>query len=102
MSKKKLPKEVIDHWPEVFNDVDIKVVPIEYLDSIHVKFESNDVWVIEFDKNEEITTEIINQQLDELFSEYEDEIVSVDFRLDTRKVKQDVQARTRSFMKKRR
>lgn len=102
MSKKKLPKEVINHWPEVFNDVDIKVVPVEYLDSVHVKFESNDVWVIEFNKNEEITTEIINQQLNELFSEYEDEIVSVDFRLDTRKVKQDVQSRTRSFMKKRR
>ena len=102
MSNKKLPKEVIDHWPEVFDDVDIKVVPIEYLDSIHVKFENNDIWVIEFDKNQEITSEIINQQLDELFSEYEDEIVSVDFRLNTRKVKFDVQKRTKQFMKKRR
>lgn len=102
MSRKKLPKEVIDHWPEVFKDIDIKVVPVEYLDSIHVTFQNEDIWVIEFDKNQDITSEIINQQLDELFSEYEDEIVSVDFRLDTRKVKFDVQKRTKQFLKKRR
>jgi len=29
--KKQLPKEVIDHWPEVLKDVHIDVVPLEYL-----------------------------------------------------------------------
>lgn len=102
MSNKKLPKDVIDYWPEVFKDIDVKVVPLEYLDSIHVTFQNEDVWIIEFDKNEEITSEVINGQLDDLFSEYQDDIATVDFRLNTRKVKFDIQKRTRQFLKKRR
>lgn len=102
MSENKLPKDVIDHWPEIFDDIDVKVVPLEYLDSIHVSFRNNDTWVIEFDKNEELTNEIINESIDQLFEDYEDEIVNVDFRLDTAKVKRDIQRRTHQFMKKRR
>ena len=37
-----------------------------------------------------------------MFLEYEDSIQNVDFRLDTAKVKADIQARTKHFMKKRR
>jgi len=98
---KKLPRDVIDHWPEVFNDIEVKVVPLDYLDSIHVSFDNNDTWVIEFDKNTELTSASVSDSLTQLFREYEDQIVNVDFRLDTQKVKQDVQKRTRQFLKKR-
>ena len=102
MSRKKLPKDVIDHWPEIFNDIEVKVVPLEYLDSIHVSFDNDDAWIIEFDKDEELTSELVSESIDELFQEYQDQIVNVDFRLDTKKVKQDIQKRTKQFMKKRR
>ena len=101
MPSKKLPRDVIDHWPEVFNDIEVKVVPLDYLDSIHVSFDNNDTWVIEFDKNTELTSASVSDSLTQLFREYEDQIVNVDFRLDTQKVKQDVQKRTRQFLKKR-
>ena len=102
MARKKLPKDVIAHWPEIFDDIEVKVVPVEYLDSIHVSFDNDDKWVIEFDKNEEITYDAVAESLDQLFEEYEDDIVNIDFRLDTKKVKEDIQRRTRQFMKKRR
>lgn len=38
--------------------------------------------------------------LEELFEEYNDAIEHIDFRLDTERLKSDVQRRTRSFMKK--
>jgi len=98
---KKLPQEVIDAWPEVFGDVDVKSVPLEYLHSINVQFKNRDTWVIGFDKTKDITPEEINQHLNDLFEEYEDDIVNVDFKLDTEKVKKDVKSRTKYFMKKR-
>ena len=101
MPNKKLPQEVIDAWPEVFGDVDVKSVPLEYLHSINVQFKNRDTWVIGFDKTKDITPEEINQHLNNLFEEYEDDIVNVDFKLDTEKVKKDVKSRTKYFMKKR-
>jgi hypothetical protein len=98
---KKLPKEVIDHWPEVFKDVDIDVVPIEYLDSIRIGFVDGKVWHIDLKDPKNQKTESFEEALDDLFDQYEDVIESVDFRLDTEKVKQDITKRTRQFMKKR-
>ena len=43
----------------------------------------------------------LEKTLENLFHEYEDSIKNVDFRLDTAKVKADIQARTRHFLKKR-
>jgi hypothetical protein len=39
--------------------------------------------------------------LEEFFDNYDDSILSVEFQLDTMKIKKDVQSRTKSFMKKR-
>lgn len=96
---KKLPPEVVDHWPEVFKDVEIEVLPVEYLHSVRVTFTDGKIWDIDL-KAENETIDVQNA-LSELVEEYEDAIVSVDFRLDTEKVKKDITSRTRSFMKKR-
>lgn len=44
--KKSLPKNVVDHWPEVFNDVTVKAIPIEYLLAIKVTFNDGKKWEI--------------------------------------------------------
>lgn len=96
---KKLPPEVVDHWPEIFRDVEVEVLPVEYLHSVQVTFTDGKIWDIDL-KTENETIDIQNA-LSELVEEYEDAIVSVDFRLDTEKVKKDITSRTKSFMKKR-
>lgn len=95
----KLPPEIVNHWPEVLKDVEIKAVPMEYLDSINVHFHDGKVWAI--DLKEDKSTKSLENTLQSFFDEYDDAIKRVDFSINTAKVKQDVQARTRSFMKKR-
>ena len=41
--KKSLPKDVVEHWPEVLKDVDIKVVPVKYLHAVRVYFKDGKV-----------------------------------------------------------
>lgn len=96
---KKLPADVIKQWPDVLKDIDIDVVPVEYLESIKVTFKDGKVWEIDTKKNSENTN--IEQAMESLMEEYEDVIKSVDFRLDTVRVKQDIKKRTAQFLKKR-
>jgi len=44
---KKFPKDVIEHWPEVFGEINLNVVPLRYLDSITIKFKNGKVWEID-------------------------------------------------------
>jgi len=95
---KKLPQDVINHWPEVFEDVDIDVVPLEYLHSVRVEFIDGKIWDIAIDTSKN-KIEILEKSLEELFDEYKDAIKNVDFRLNTNKVKEDITKRTRKFLK---
>jgi hypothetical protein len=101
LSKNKLPKDVIDHWPEVLDEVDIKVVPYQYLKSIEIRFVNGRTWIMDVDpesiENNEIDVEDV---LNDLFIEYEDDIETVNFVLDVKKVKEDIQRRTSYFLKK--
>jgi hypothetical protein len=98
-----LPPEVVDHWPEVFEDLDVKVVPIEYLNSVRIFFEDGKVWEIDIAKTKQKASseESLEDTLEELFEQYEDVIINIDFRLDTIRLKEDIKKRTRTFLKKR-
>jgi hypothetical protein len=104
VSKNKLPPEVIKHWPEIFEDVEIHAVPIEYIHTVHVHFHDGKIWQIDIDKqqlSDEDGVDQIENSLETFLAEYNDEISHVDFRLNTAKVVEDVKKRTKSFMKKR-
>jgi hypothetical protein len=98
----KLPPDVIRHWPEVFKDVEIQSIPIEYLVSIRVEFNDGTVWEIDLEKDTQSTKEEIENSLGDFFDEYSESISNIDFRMDTKKVIKDVKNRTRQFLKKRR
>lgn len=98
---KKLPPDVIDKWPEIFDDIEIDVIPVEYLDAVRVQFDDGKIWDIDVKTSRSKPDLDIELAIEELFEEYADAIVNIDFRLDTEKVKEDIQKRTRFFMKKR-
>lgn len=101
-SETQLPPEVVEHWPEVFKDLDVHVIPLEYLHSVRVFFDDGKVWEIDIEKSREKTSEEnLEDTLDELFEQYDDVITNIDFRLDTKRLKEDIQARTKMFLKKR-
>ena len=101
--KTKLPKHVIDIWPDVFKDIDLKVVPLDYLHSIRVVFQDGKIWDIDIQnsKDEDGRQVNIKKELEDIFRQYERDISNVDFRLDTERVKRDIKKRTALFMKKR-
>ena len=96
----KLSKDVIAHWPEVFKDIDVKTVPIEYLQSITIYFRDGRKWIVNVDKKAKANPEL-NYGIDNLLKEYENAIVNIDFRLNTAKVRKDIESRTKTFLKKR-
>lgn len=97
---KKLPRDVIASWPEVFGNVDVNAVPVEYLQSILVTFLDGEVWDIDMNSKELIEDGVtIDELLGELLDEYESQIQSVDFRVHTERVKRDMIKTTRRFMK---
>lgn len=98
-SSKKLPDDVVKQWPEVLEDIDIDVIPLEYLESIRITFTDGKIWEIDTQKNPEEVD--IEDAIEALMEEYEDIIQSVDFRLDTIRVKKDIKKRTARFLKKR-
>jgi hypothetical protein len=97
-------KETTDTWPGILDEIEIRVVPIEYINSVEVTFTDGKTWSIEIDKTStQDSTEAAEElegSLDSLFEEYEDVIQGVNFVLDVEKVKEDITARTKTFMKK--
>lgn len=100
--KNKLSKEVIDKWPEVLGNIDIKVVPTEYIKAVEVTFTDGKVWIIENDPTRSIQSnaEAFEQSMEDLMAEYEDLLQSVNFVVDMERVKKDITKRTKIFMKK--
>ena len=101
-TKKRLPKEAVAHWPEIFSDLHVESIPVEYLLSIKVTFKDGKNWEIRLKNNrQKMTNKELEKQITELFKTYGDAIKNVDFRLDTNKVKADITKRTKTFLKKR-
>lgn len=101
MKKKTLPKDVVDQWPEIFSDVDVRAVPIPYLHSMRIIFNDGKVWDIDIDEHaKKNDIHDLEEHLTELISTYEQVIEHIDFRLDVARVKKDVMKKTKSFLKK--
>jgi len=65
-----------------------------------VSFDSGTVWEIDIkDSLTKQPVEDIEDTLGELFDEYEDEIVSLDFRMDMDSIKKDLSKRVAKFIK---
>jgi len=102
VTKKPLPKDIIEQWPEIFNDIDVKIVPIIYLHSMRIVFTEGKIWNFEISNKSRSSEELedLESQLYELIDTYEDVIEHIDFRLDVAKVKKDIIAKTKKFLKK--
>lgn len=100
--KKRLPQDVINKWPEVFKDIDIKAIPLQYLHSVRVEFGNGKIWdILGKDGNSKNNPlQKLERTLHELFTGYDNSIKHIDFRVDTDRVKKDVQKRTKGFLKK--
>lgn len=96
--RKKFNRDIIERWPEVFEDISLNVIPLQYLDSIIVSFKNGKVWDVNFRNKTYDTFEL---ELKEWLLHYESEIDNVEFKLDTERIKKDVITNTNKFLKSR-
>jgi hypothetical protein len=100
VKKQSLPKDIVDQWPEIFNEIDVKAVPLEYLDSMRIIFKDGKIWLFRLkNKSKIVETEEFKENLEALIETYRENIEHIDFRLDVNKVKKDIVKKTNSFMK---
>ena len=100
-SGRKLPKDVIDHWPEVFGEVHLNVLPLKYLNTVLVTFKDGKTWEIKVTASTKREGwPAFEKSLSELFRTYEERIDNVDFKLDTKLVRKDIEKQTQKFLKK--
>jgi len=96
-----LPKDVIEHWPEVFGEVHLNVLPLRYLHTVLVNFKDGKTWEVKITaKTKKEGWGAFEKNLAELFKTYESTIDNVDFKLDTERVRKDIEASTQKFLKK--
>jgi hypothetical protein len=99
---KKLPKDVIANWPEVFGEVNLNVMPLRYLHAVLVNFKDGKTWEIKITaKAKKDGWPIFEKSLSEMVKNYEDSIDNIDFKLDTENVRKDIEKETQKFLKKR-
>lgn len=100
MKKQSLPKDIVDQWPEIFNEIDVKAVPLEYLDSMRIIFKDGKIWLFRLkNKSKTVETDEFKENLETLIDTYRENIEHIDFRLDVDKVKKDIVKKTNNFMK---
>ena len=100
MPKRKISNEKDKDWEEILDEIDIDYLPIEYVSSIIIKFQDGIIWDIDIDDSrKKQTKEEIEDSLDAVFEEYEDNIDTIDFRLDLDRVKRDLSKRVYRFLK---
>lgn len=96
-----LPEEVIACWPEVYGEVSLNVLPLKYLSAVLINFKDGKTWEVRVTtKTKKEGWDAFEQSLTEMFKTYEHRIVDIDFKLDTKKIKNDIERKTQNFLKK--
>jgi len=100
-SGRKLPKEAVAKWPEIFGEVRLNVLPLRYLQTVLVNFKDGKTWEIRITSHHKREGwPAFEKNLAELVANYDQQITELDFKLDTERVKKDIEKETQRFLKK--
>lgn len=93
------PVNLINEWPEIFEDLHITTMPINYLNSILIEFSNGRVWEISVRDQLAIeSAEKLTKKLFETLQEYKSEIVKVDINLDVVRLKKDIKQSSKNIL----
>jgi hypothetical protein len=96
-----LPKDVVEYWPEIFGEVELNVLPLGYLHTVLVNFKDGKTWEIKITaKTRREGWRAFEKNLSELCKSYDERIDNIDFKLDTERVKKDIEKSTKQFLKR--
>lgn len=98
--KKSLPSEVIDAWPDVFNEVTLNVLPLEYVHTVLINFKDGKTWEINVTPSERTKMREFEKGLSEILKSYEEHIDDIDVNINTKKVRRDVEKSINKMLRK--
>jgi hypothetical protein len=95
----KIPKHLVNEWPEVFEDMYISTMPVEYLHSIKLEFHDGRVWEIAVDDQlTSLKSQAIADRLIETLYEYANDVKKIDFKVNVEKLKTDIKKEIRKIL----
>lgn len=95
----KSPLELVNQWPEVFEDMYIGSMPVDYLQFLRLSFQNGRIWEIDIQEQLlESNNDVVAQKLVDIFTEYKDEISRIDFAVDVIKLKKDIANQTKDLL----
>jgi len=94
---RQLPKEVIECWPEIFEGVDLNVIPLHYVKSAVILFKDKTSLRISMSKYND--AEQFNYEIQTLAVVYQKNINDIYFELNIKKIKKDIIKQTSNFLK---
>lgn len=91
---------LINEWPEVFENVEINAIPVMYLDKVTIKFMTGIVWEVDV-KNylDLLEADTIHDLLQELYSEYKNEIKDFEYSFNMEQLRKDVHKFSQSMLR---
>ncbi len=94
----KPPKHLVQEWPEVFEDLYMNTMPVNYLETIRLEFGNGRIWEINI-KEQLVNShsDIVAGKLVETFAEYKEDIKKIDFKIDVDRLKKDIRDQSNDF-----
>ena len=93
----KSPEHLASEWPEVFENLYINSLPIGYVELIKVEFYNGRKWEIDLRADNEAVTVPVKDLVLETFNDFKDEITKLEFTIDVKKLKTDVEIQSKRF-----
>lgn len=95
----KTPLDLVQEWPEVFEDMYMNTMPVAYLIGLRLVFKDGRIW--ELDVQEQLTdnnNDTVAEKILNIFEEYKEEISKVSFTIDVIKLKEDIKKQTKDIL----
>ena len=89
---------MVKEWPEVFEDLYMNTMPVNYVKSLRLEFKNGRVWEIDIqDQLSQISSEALSSKMLATIQEYRNDIHKIDFSINIEKLKTDVIASTQKI-----
>lgn len=100
MKKNLLPVDMIDQWPEVLCDIDAQVVPMSYLQELHIGLHEGGTCTIDVSKLAKTNqVDTIQDQIDDLIDTFYGKISHIDMTIDVKRLKKDAAKCSKKYFK---
>lgn len=95
----KPPTNLIEQWPEVFEDMYMNTIPVFYMISVVLEFKDHSVWEIDIQTHLGHTdADQFSKKLLGVLEEYSPKIKKIDFKFDINKLKKDIRSSTKKLL----